>query len=209
MKVLNKLTISSLKLNKKRTLVTMIGIILATALITVVAGTITSGQSTLKEYSKTMYGDYHVAFLDVPVEDLSKIEQNRNFEKYFLTSNIGYANLEGSQNPDKPYAYVMAYDSLALSQMPINIVEGRLPQNNNEIIISKSIKDNGELELKVGETISLDISKRLLEGKELKQSDVYTEEEHLEKMYEKEYKIVGVMERLNTDLEHILLLDIV
>ena len=201
MKVLNKLTISSLKLNKKRTLVTMIGIILATALITVVAGTITSGQSTLKEYSKTMYGDYHVAFLDVPVEDLSKIEQNRNLEKYFLTSNIGYANLEGSQNPDKPYAYVMAYDSLALSQMPINIVEGRLPQNNNEIIISKSIKDNGELELKVGETISLDIAKRLLDGKELKQSDVYTEEEHLEKMYEKEYKIVGIMERLNTDIE--------
>ena len=37
MQILNRLTIRNLKLNKKRTIVTIIGIILATALLTAVA----------------------------------------------------------------------------------------------------------------------------------------------------------------------------
>lgn len=201
MKILNKLTITSLKMNKKRTLVTIIGIILATALITVVAGMITSGQSTLKEYSRKNYGDYHVEFKNVPLEELTYIEENRNVEKYFLTEDFGYAYLNGSQNPDKPYLNIMGFDSMALSEMPIRIKEGRLPQNSNEIIISKSIMDNGGVELEVGEKLTLDISKRLIDNEELNQKNPYIENERLEKMYTKEYTIVGIMERLNMDLE--------
>ena len=44
MNILKKLTLKSLKLNKKRTLVTIIGIMLSTALICAVAGMITSVQ---------------------------------------------------------------------------------------------------------------------------------------------------------------------
>lgn len=201
MKILNKLTIKSLKLNKKRTLVTIIGIILSTALITVVAGMVTSGQSTLKQYSIDTYGDFHAEFEEVPTSELSYIEKNRNVEEYFLSSNLGYAYLNGSTNPDKPYVNIVAYDSAGLEKMPFNLVEGRLPQNTNEIIISQSIINNGEVDLEVGQTINFDVSKRVLDGKELNQDDIYTEEEHLEKKHSKEYKIVGIMSRLNYDLE--------
>ena len=201
MKILNKLTIKSLKLNKKRTLVTIIGIILSTALITVVAGMVTSGQSTLKQYSIDTYGDFHAEFEEVPTSELSYIEKNRNVEEYFLSSNLGYAYLNGSTNPDKPYVNIVAYDSAGLEKMPFNLVEGRLPQNTNEIIISQSIINNGEVDLEVGQTINFDVSKRVLDGKELNQDDIYTEDEHLEKKHSKEYKIVGIMSRLNYDLE--------
>ena len=201
MKILNKLTIKSLKLNKKRTLVTIIGIILSTALITVVAGMVTSGQSTLKQYSIDTYGDFHAEFEEVPTSELSYIEKNRNVEEYFLSSNLGYAYLKGSTNPDKPYVNIVAYDSAGLEKMPFNLVEGRLPQNTNEIIISQSIINNGEVDLEVGQTINFDVSKRVLDGKELNQDDIYTEDEHLEKKHSKEYKIVGIMSRLNYDLE--------
>ena len=213
MKILNKLTLKSLKLNKKRTLVTIIGIILSTALITVVAGMVTSSQATLKEYFRNTNGDYEVEFKNVPLEDLSYIEENRNIDNYFLTSSIGYARFKESTNEYKPYFYILGIDSSAKDKLPINLTEGRFPTNSSEIVISKNIYDymlsegdNLELtetknQLEIGDTLTLDISKRLLDGKELDQDDIYTEDEYLESMYTKEYTIVGIMERVGYDLE--------
>ena len=42
MNILNELTIKNLKLNKKRTIVTIVGIVLSVALICAVAGMVTS-----------------------------------------------------------------------------------------------------------------------------------------------------------------------
>ena len=213
MKILNKLTLKSLKLNKKRTLVTIIGIILSTALITVVAGMVTSSQATLKEYFRNTNGDYEVEFKNVPIEDLSYIEENRNIDNYFLTSSIGYARFKESTNEYKPYFYILGIDSSAKDKLPINLTEGRFPTNSSEIVISKNIYDymlldgdNLELTepenpLEIGDTLNLDVSKRLLEGKELDQDDIYTEDEYLESMYTKEYTIVGIMERVGYELE--------
>ena len=213
MKILNKLTIKSLKLNKKRTLVTIIGIILSTALITVVAGMVTSSQATLKEYFRNTNGDYEVEFKNVPQEDLSYIEENRNIDNYFLTSSIGYARIKESTNEYKPYFYILGIDSSAKDKLPITLTEGRFPIKNSEIVISKNIYDymlsegdNLELTepenpLEIGDTLKLDVSKRLLDGKELDQDDIYTEDEYLESMYTKEYTIVGIIERLNFELE--------
>ena len=78
MELLNRLTIKSLKLNKKRTIVTIIGVILATALITGVATLISSFQASLIEYEKSENGDFHYEFKDVPLEELKYIEKNRN-----------------------------------------------------------------------------------------------------------------------------------
>lgn len=50
MNLLNKLTIKNLKLNKKRTIVTVIGIILSTALITAVASMFFSAQESLLRF---------------------------------------------------------------------------------------------------------------------------------------------------------------
>ena len=125
MKILNKLTIKSLKLNKKRTLVTIIGILLSTALITVVAGMVTSGKATLQDYFIKNNGDYQVEFKDVPTEDLSYIAENRNIDNYFLTSDIGYARFNESTNEDKPYFHIVAIDNGAQSKLPIKLEEGR------------------------------------------------------------------------------------
>ena len=213
MKILNKLTIKSLKLNKKRTLVTIIGILLSTALITVVAGMVTSGKATLQDYFIKSNGDYQVEFKDVPTEDLSYIAENRNIDDYFLTSDIGYARFNESTNEDKPYFHIVAIDNGAQSKLPIKLTEGRFPTNSSEIVISQNIYDYMQTEgnqldlsepenpLKIGETLTLDISKRLLDGKELTQDDIYTQDEYLEPVYTKTYTIVGIMERLNYTLE--------
>ena len=211
MNVLQKFTIQNLKLNKKRTIVTIIGIILSTALICAVAGVFSSFQQTFIKHAIMADGDYHTTFLNVPKNEQKYITENRKVESYFLTQGVGYAKLENSQNDYKPYLYLMEFDKTALNNYGLQLVEGRMPENNNEIIISEYIEKNGGVKYKVGDKITLDISKRISEGYELTQNNPYNNpkdseedeymEEHLEKMYTKEFTIVGVIERPNMEIE--------
>ena len=70
MTILNKLTIKNLKLNKKRTIVTIIGIILSVALIAAVATMYASGLKSLIVYEKTVNGNFHVAFKNVSKDNI-------------------------------------------------------------------------------------------------------------------------------------------
>ena len=213
MNILNKLTLRNLKLNKKRTIVTIIGIILSTALICAVAGMVSSLQATLIENAKKNYGNRHIIIESVTKKDLKYFENNRHVELMFLVENLGYAPLNGSQNPYKPYLYVLGYTKEAFKNAPINVEDGRLPQNSSEIIISKSVIDNAEVEINIGDRITLDISNRICsDGSTLNQKKptfVYEEgynevdecNEKLEYKYSKEYTVVGIMERLDYNFE--------
>lgn len=201
MNLLNKLTITNLKLNKKRTIVTIIGIILATALITAVAGMVTSFRQTLINWTIKTDGNYHYTFKEVPSEELKYIENNRNVESYYLIQNIGYAKLNGCKNEYKPYLYVMAYNKEALKNAPIDLVEGRLPQNENELVISEHIITNGKVNYKIGQKISLDIGERLSEDSKLNQQNPYNGKEKIKTEINKTYEIVGIMERPRMGVE--------
>ena len=60
MNILSKISIKNLKLNKKRTISTIIGIILSSALICAVATLVTSFQTTLVENTINQTGYYHM-----------------------------------------------------------------------------------------------------------------------------------------------------
>ena len=203
MNLLNKLTITNLKLNKKRTAVTIIGIILSTALITAVAGIVTSFRATMIENVIIIDGNYHYRYMDVPKDELKYIKNNRNIESYYITEDIGYAYLKESQNEYKPYLYLMAYDSNALKDSSINLIEGRMPQNENEIVISNHIITNGKVEYKVGDKLTLNIGKRMSEGYELSQQNQFVKDnnEKIERTFTKTYEIVGIIERPNRTIE--------
>ena len=212
MDILKKFTKKNLKLNKKRTIVTIIGIMLSTALICAVAGMVSSTQKTLANAMRADHGNYHMRFENVPTEELKFIEENVNVESYFLTKNVGYAKLDGSINPGKPYLFLMEFDKNALQNSSFKIVEGRLPENENEVVISQHIIDNGGVELKVGDTLSLDVGTRRLveDGYILNQNNPYlADEENNEENLEEEitdtqhktYTIVGIMKRPSYELE--------
>lgn len=208
MKVLGKMTVKHLKLNKKRTIVTIIGIMLATALMTAVVTMAVSLQQSLVSYEKKVSGDFHYAFLQQDQEMLEKIKANRNIESYYETVGIGYANLEGCTNEDKPYVFVEAMDENALERSSVQLEEGRMPENDSELLISKTIFTNGGVEWNVGDKVTLSVGKRVYEGEEnygdfkkgalLSQEFGYcADEEKLEPKFEKTYTIVGVTKRLS------------
>lgn len=215
MNILNKFTIKSLKLNKKRTIVTIIGIMLSTALICGVAGLVSSFQKSLINWEKTYEGNYHTTFYDISKENLKYVKENQKVEQYFLSSELGWAMLDGSKNEYKPYVHILEYDKTAFYNYGIRLTEGRMPENSNEIIISEHIISNGRLNLKIGDTITLNVGKRVtLDGQELNEynplseENVQTDEENYETIIvpeqiinttTKEYKIVGIMKRLNRE----------
>lgn len=204
MTLLNKLTIKNLKLNRKRTIVTIIGIMLSVALITAVASMYASGIKSLIKYETIIKGDFHTAFYNVPTSDIDKFVNNRNIEKLNITEGIGYAKID-SKNEDKPYAYLKGFTKDALNNLSVRLVKGRLPENTNEIVIPTHLKTNGRLDLKLNDSITLEVGKRIdSKGSELSQSDKYqnTAGEQLVEMQTKTYKIVGIIERPATNIEY-------
>ena len=216
MKVLNELSVKDLSLNKKRSIVIIIGIILSTALICGVAGLITSFQKTFVETAKNSQGNYHAIFYNVPKDELKYIEENRGVEDYYLSEELGYSYLPNgrtSTGEEKPLVNVISMNDKFLNNMAINVQEGRLPENDGELAISTRINEKFKTNYKVGDTITLNIGE--LKGtSENKNANYYDEEQikktdRTEQMAEDEivnttsktYKIVGIIERPTTTIE--------
>ena len=202
MNLLKKLTIKNLKLNKKRTIVTIIGIMLSVALITAVATMYASGLKSLIVYEKYVKGDFHVEFMDVPSDDVKTIKNNNGVENVYLTQEIGYAPLKDSKNSGKPYAYVMGFDKGALENLSIRLTSGRLPQNEDEIIIPTHLKTNGRMDIENNKEITLEVGERVSDTYKLNQYVGYdADNEKIINTKQKTYKIVGVYERSATNIE--------
>lgn len=201
MNILNKFTIKSLKLNKKRTIVTIIGIMLSTALICGVAGLVSSFQNSLIDWARTNDGNYHVTFKNVESNKAQYVTENQKVKDYFLSSSLGWANLEGSKATNKPYLHVLAYDKKALENYGVVLTDGRLPQNPNEIIITESVLTGARVFLKIGDTITLNIETRKSNDDYYLNDDaLYTEDdESIVDTKEKTYTIVGFMQTLDVE----------
>lgn len=204
MNLMKTLTLKNLKLNRKRTIVTIVGIILATALLSALVTLVSSFQYSMIEYQKQKGGDFHVKFSNVKMSELSEFKNNRNIESTFETMGMGFAKLDGCKNEDKPYAYVMATDEVGFEKGCFNLIEGRMAKNEDEIVIPRHLKTNGRIDIKVGDEITLDVGKRYdsnTEGVISENSAYENEAETLTDTVTKHYKVVGIMERPGYGME--------
>ena len=204
MNLMKTLTLKNLKLNRKRTIVTIVGIILATALLSALVTLVSSFQYSMIEYQKQKGGDFHVKFSNVKMSELSEFKNNRNIESTFETMGMGFAKLDGCKNEDKPYAYVMATDEAGFERGCFKLIEGRMAKNEDEIVIPRHLKTNGRIDIKVGDEITLDVGKRYdsnTEGVIWENSAYENEAETLTDIVTKHYKVVGIMERPGYGME--------
>ena len=204
MNLMKTLTLKNLKLNRKRTIVTIVGIILATALLSALVTLVSSFQYSMIEYQKQKDGDFHVKFSNVKMSELSEFKNNRNIESTFETMGMGFANLDGCKNEDKPYAYVMATDEAGFERGCFKLIEGRMAKNEDEIVIPRHLKTNGRIDIKVGDEIILDVGKRYDSNTEgvISENCAYEHEaETLTDTVTKHYKVVGIMERPGYGME--------
>lgn len=204
MNLMKTLTLKNLKLNRKRTIVTIVGIILATALLSALVTLVSSFQYSVIEYQKQKGGDFHVKFSNVKMSELSEFKNNRNIESTFETMGMGFAKLDDCKNEDKPYAYVMATDEAGFERGCFKLIEGRMAKNEDEIVIPRHLKTNGRIDIKVGDEITLDVGKRYDSNTEgvISENCAYEHEaETLTDTVTKHYKVVGIMERPGYGME--------
>ncbi len=203
MNILNKISIRNLKLNKKRTISTIIGIILSTALICAVATMATSFQHTLVQNSINRTGYYHLKLYDITDENIKTLKNNRDIKNIFTIKEVGYGKLENGKNEDKPYLKLYSMDNKIFNELKFKLTEGRFPNNNNEIVISKHIATNGKVNYKIGDKIKIDIgTRKTLDGDTLDNSNPYNQaDEQLTNTKQYEFTITGIIERPNYSFE--------
>lgn len=157
MKLLNKLTLKNLRLNKVRTIVTIVGIMLSAALITVVSGMALSGRQTMIDGQKTWSGNYDVALDIIDTAKIDKIRQNRNVENAFYKERLGYARTKNADGEICDYSVLAMSENTYGNCFKIDLIKGKFPTNSGEAVVTKSFKTQDGKDVKIGDKITLDV----------------------------------------------------
>ena len=175
MNVFSKVTVQSLKKNRTRTIVTIIGIILSTALICAVTTSIASVQKYAVSYYEYVEGKWHGLVSGSDVDTYNKIKSSDKVSDAGSLSYIGYADI-GSINEYKPYLYISGFEESIDGLIPVHLKSGRMPQNRNEIILPEHLDENGGVSYKVGDKLTLEVGDRKLDLEKMAELGIDSEE---------------------------------
>ena len=193
MNLLNKLTIKNLKLNKRRTIVTIIGIMLAVALINAVATMYFSGMASIIRAQKATSGDYHTVFYNVPLNDIKTIQNNRNVENITKLKYLGMSKIK-TNNTQSPYVSVVAAEKDNMNKLGMYLVKGRLPENENEMVITNHLNNIMSTNYSIGDKLTLEIGDRYSKDNiKLKKSENLQDGEKIINTEKREFTIVGIV----------------
>ncbi|MCJ7841563.1 ABC transporter permease [Lederbergia sp. NSJ-179] len=205
MNIMNKLTIRQLKQNKRRTLVTIIGVIISVAMLTAVATIAVSFMDLVKRQTIADSGEWHVIYHDVNQNQIDAIKKDDNTKKVILSKDLGYAFLKDSKNESKPYLFVKEYNKQGFEQFPIELSSGRFPQAANEVVISDEMKEDAKVDYKIGDILKLDIGQRIANDEEIDEpldqsyslmmGEKGQLEEELKGTETREFTVVGTIKR--------------
>lgn len=183
MNILNKISAKNLILNKKRTIATIMGIVLSTALMIGIGLLFsTLKETTIREIKKSS-GSHHAIIYNLNKEELEKLKKNENIKNIITNQSFGYGETEKKS----------VYQIFGLSKEFLNILEikrGRLPKNQNEIVVFEGMTNATALSL--GEKLKLNVG-------EIKEYCQFKEDQATTL---KELQIVGVVKReylINTE----------
>ena len=200
MSIFTKLTQRYLSKNKTRTIVTLIGIIVSMALFTAVIEGAYSGYQFLKNREIAVTGEWQVIMNNVNEEGLEEVKTNKQIEKYENVYTLGWAEV-ANENDGKPYLLVQSLGDTEHALFPINLVSGRMPEKEDEILLPENFIANAKEKYQVGDTITLETGQRFIEKEQLSENTPYHEKESLKNTTIHTFTIVGIMERLPFEIE--------
>lgn len=157
MKLLNKLTLKNLRLNKVRTIVTIVGIMLSAALITVVSGMALSGRQTMIDAQAAWSGNYDVALDIIDNSVIETARNNRNVENAFYKERLGYARTKNADGETCDYSVLAMSENTYGNCFKIDLIKGKFPTNSGEAVVTKSFKTQDGKDVKIGDKITLDV----------------------------------------------------
>lgn len=172
MNIFNKVTLQSLRKNKTRTIVTIIGIMLSTALICAVTTSFSSVRQYAINYFEYTQGKWHGNEKGSDYDMYEKIADSDKVADTGYLSYIGFAEIE-SRNSYKPYLYISGFYESTDGLIPVHLSAGRLPENKNELLIPDHLYYNGSVTYKVGDKLTLEIGDRKGDFSKAKELNIF------------------------------------
>ena len=164
MNVFHRITRQTLLKNRARTVVTIIGIILSTAMFTAVTTFISTLQNHLLLSSIAVNGDWYGSVRAADTALVEQIVADNRVTHVAKAQVLGYSLLAEENCEGTPYLYVLGADDAFLSTMPVNVKEGRLPANDLELAVSERLSLVGRIDLSIGDVITIPLSYRVQDG---------------------------------------------
>lgn len=164
MSIIGSFTRRSMRGHRKWTVVTILGVVISTAMISAVSTFTSSFTDLMRREAIADNGNWHAAISNVKTSEVPTLRSASFVSSVSLSRSLGYALLPGAQNEDKPYLYLKQYDALSQQNYPISLLEGRMPKNGREIALPQHAETNGGVKIHLGETLTLRLGRRLLNG---------------------------------------------
>ncbi len=162
MKILAKITLKNLVANKRQTLITIIGVMLTCGMISAVIAIVSTLIGLLIDTEKAMTGDWHAKIYDISEEQTQLLSQKSftdMLEGVFYTNNEGYIPLKEDKVEDyTKYIGIISADKEDIGKLGMSLAEGRMPENENEIVLPYPTVSG--LEYQIGETVTLELGIR-------------------------------------------------
>ena len=160
-RIIHQVTLKHMKMNAKRTVISIIGLMLMVMLLTSVIVGKDTAVGYFVELGAAQSGTYHYEVNDIDREKLAQIKQLKGVTEIGVTEDLKYTEFAKTGNPERPFLNIRCYSAEAMEWTRIKTVEGRLPENGDEIVISyDAVKDGSGI--KVGDTIDAATFKRFM-----------------------------------------------
>lgn len=152
-----------MKMNKKRTFTTFLGIVFMVLLMTCVFVGKNTAIEQMEQVASQKDGKWHVALYDITGKEREEVEKLTEVEKTAVSVDYGFTEFAQSANKKHPYLNIKAYQKDCFDWMNIELKSGRLPENAKEVVISEAAVEDGA-NITVGDTIKAEYFTRSITG---------------------------------------------
>ena len=149
MSMVFKIALSNMKYHKSKNVLTGIAIFLTTLLLFLVP---TMGMDLInsqKAAVNKVYPTWHALFQNVPEDTVIKLASHHLVERYGLRGDLGY------MAADDTNISMLYMDAQAIEMYKTKLSEGRLPEAENEIVVSRGILESLSLSGEIGDTVTI------------------------------------------------------
>ena len=162
MNIIRGFTVKSMRIHRKWSVVTIIGVAISMALLSGVITFFTSAADLMLREQLRDYGKWTVSMQGVSASKAKFWRQVDEKNTVGITREAGCAAPATLNNPEKPYLRVIEMDNTASSQFYVDLTEGRLPRTDTEILLPEEMALASSKPYKIGDTITLSLGKRYL-----------------------------------------------
>ena len=159
MSVTTRFALRSLRSNRTRTIVSVAGVALAAAPLTGVLACYWSLRGFLLDRVVAMEGDWAVSVWPQDLEQYRALVDDPAFSDAFWVQDVGFAETDAEEKALDEYLTVQAMGGDP-GLVALRLTEGRLPENDRELLVPDRWVNLGARDWSVGSTVTLGLGQR-------------------------------------------------